>query len=122
MARNGLRLDTSNYLDGGECTFSRMRPPGPAFRMPSARMKTMKKCAVLLALLLSFGVMSASAQEPPTSDESYDFVLAKLAAEDGQYDETLARLDKPFVRPALNMVLLYQRAMNRREAGGGDNP
>lgn len=84
-------------------------------------MKTMKKCAVLLALLLSLGVMSASAQEPPTSEESYDFVLAKLAAENGQYDEALATIDKLVVRHADNMVLLYERAMIRIDAGRRDD-
>ena len=37
--------------------------------------------------------MTARAQEAPTSDETYDFILAKIAAEDGNFDDALARLD-----------------------------
>jgi predicted Zn-dependent protease len=83
-------------------------------------MKTMKKCAILLALLLTLGVLAASAQDPPalpSSDESYEFILAKLAAEDGHFGDALATIDKLVTRHPDNMVLLYERAMIRIDAG-----
>ncbi len=83
-------------------------------------MKTMKKWAAMLALLLSAGVMTASAQEPPTSDETYDFILSKIASDDGRYDEALAKVDKLVAKHPDNMVLLYERAMVRIDAGKRD--
>src|SRR5260221_274138 len=92
--------------------------------MSSARMKIMKKCAVLLVLLLTFGAIAASAQEPsslPSSDETYQFILAKLAAEDGHFDDALAAIDKLVARHPENTVLLYERAMVRIDAGRRDD-
>src|SRR5258708_10682297 len=92
--------------------------------MSSARMKIMKKCAVLLVLLLTFGAIAASAQEPsslPSSDETYQFTLAKLAAEDGHCDDALPEIDKPGARHRENTVLLYERAMIRIDAGRRDD-
>ena len=54
-------------------------------------MRSMKKLAVLLLALLGLSV-AAAAQE--YSEDPYEFILAKLAADDGRYDEALARLDK----------------------------
>jgi predicted Zn-dependent protease len=82
-------------------------------------MKSMKKCAILIASLLVLGAVAASAQEPPapvSSDESYEFILAKLAAEDGHFDDALATIDKLVTRHPDNMVLLYERAMMRIDA------
>ena len=85
-------------------------------------MKTMKKRAVLLALLLTAGVTAASAQEPPpTSDETYDFILSKIAADDGRYDEALAKIDKLVAKHPDNTALLYERAMVRIDAGRRDD-
>jgi tetratricopeptide (TPR) repeat protein len=80
----------------------------------------MKKFAVLLALLLVFGVTAAGAQEVPNSDESYSFILAKLAAEEGRYDEALAKLDAIALKHPDDLVLLYERAMIRIDAGQRD--
>lgn len=84
----------------------------------------MKKCAVLLGLLLTFGTIAANAQEPsspPSSDETYEFILAKLAAEDGHFDDALATIDKLVARHPENTVLLYERAMIRIDAGRRDD-
>jgi len=84
-------------------------------------MKTMKKRAAMLALLLSAGVTAASAQEPPTSDETYDFILSKIASDDGRYDEALAKIDKLVAKHPDNTALLYERAMVRIDAGKRDD-
>ena len=55
-------------------------------------MKLMKKCALLLLALLAFSV-AAGAQE--TADDPYEFILAKLAADDGRFDDLfVARRDR----------------------------
>lgn len=80
----------------------------------------MKMCTTLLVLLLTLGVTAASAQEPSapsSSEDTYAFILAKLAAEDGHFDEALAALDKLATHHPENMVLLYERAMIRIDAG-----
>ena len=72
-------------------------------------MTVMKKLVFLLMVLLP---MSAGAQVPAVnSDDSYEFILAKLAAEDGRYDEALAKLDKLVNKSPDNVVLQYERAM-----------
>ena len=50
-------------------------------------MKLAKKFAVLLLALMAFSV-AAGAQE--LSDDAYEFILAKLAADDGRLDEALS--------------------------------
>jgi tetratricopeptide (TPR) repeat protein len=74
-------------------------------------MTAMNKFLVLLMVLLP---MSAGAQQqlqPPVNpDDSYDFIIAKLASEDGRYDEALARIDKLVAKNPDNPVLQYERA------------
>jgi len=71
-------------------------------------MRLMKKCALLLLALLSFSV-AASAQE--TGDDPYEFILAKLAANEGRFDEAISRIDKIVAKNPGNAVILYERAM-----------
>src|ERR1043166_5573558 len=72
-------------------------------------MTAMKKLVFLLMILLP---VSAGAQAPPiSSDDAYDFIQAKLAAEDGRYDEALAKIDKLVAKDSGNVVLQYERAM-----------
>jgi tetratricopeptide (TPR) repeat protein len=66
------------------------------------------KTAVLLAAALLVSV-AAGAQE--FSEDPYEFILAKLAADEGRYDEALNRLDKIATRHPDNGVLHYERAM-----------
>lgn len=71
-------------------------------------MRLMKKCALLLLALLAFSV-AAGAQE--TTDDPYEFILAKLAADDGRFDEALSRIDKIVAKNPQNAVILYERAL-----------
>ncbi|HEY6137452.1 MAG TPA: tetratricopeptide repeat protein [Thermoanaerobaculia bacterium] len=69
----------------------------------------MKKLLVLLLVLLP---VTAGAQSPAVnSDDSYEFILAKLAAEDGRFDEALAKIDKLVAKSPDNVTLQYERAM-----------
>ena len=71
-------------------------------------MRLMKKCALLLLALLAFSV-AAGAQE--SSDDSYQFILAKMAADDGRFEEALTRIDKIIAKNPQNAVILYERAL-----------
>jgi predicted Zn-dependent protease len=74
---------------------------------PSDTMPTMKKWFLLVACALFAG--AAAAQE--FSDDPYDFILAKLAAGDGRYDEAIMRLDKVVAHDPANPTLKFERAM-----------
>jgi tetratricopeptide (TPR) repeat protein len=85
-------------------------------KTPSATMKTtMKKYPLLLVLAVLSLTTAAAAQEFPT--EPHEFLLAKLAAEEGRYDEALNRLDKVIAKNPADEVLLYERAMILLDAG-----
>ena len=77
-------------------------------------MNRMKKWFLLLLAALSISAV-AVAQE--FSEDPYEFVLAKLAAEDGKYDEALSRIDKVIARHPDNAVLQFERAMILIDAG-----
>src|SRR4051812_43265203 len=70
--------------------------------------KLAKTLVVTLLLLTGFNV-PARAQAP--SDDAYEFILAKMAADEGRLDEALTRVDKIVVRNPQNGVLLFERAM-----------
>ncbi len=76
-------------------------------------MRLMKKCVLLLLALLAFSV-AAGAQE--FTDDPYEFILAKLAADDGRFDEALSRIDKIVLKNPQNAVLLFERALILIEA------
>src|ERR1051326_2957977 len=83
-------------------------------------MTAMKKLVFLLMVLLP---ISAGAQAPAVnSDDSYDFILAKLAAEDGRYDEALAKVDKLVAKNPADAVLQYERALILVDAPRIDEP
>lgn len=71
-------------------------------------MKLAKKFALLLLAIMAFSV-AAGAQE--RSDDAYEFILAKLAADDGRLEEALSRIDKIAVKNPQNTVILFERAM-----------
>ena len=71
-------------------------------------MRPMRNLALLLAATCAFSV-PAVAQE--TATDTYDFILAKLAAQDSRYDEALSRLDKVIAHNPDNSVLEFERAM-----------
>jgi len=77
-------------------------------------MRLMTKCAVVLLALLAFSA-AAGAQELP--DDPYEFILAKLAADDGRFDEALPRMDKLVARNPQNAVILFERALILVDAG-----
>ena len=77
-------------------------------------MNPMKKWILVLLAALS---MSAVAVAQEFSEDPYEFILAKLAAEDGKYDDALARLDKVIARQPDNGVLQFERAMILIDAG-----
>src|SRR5438132_935002 len=100
----------------------RMPAPARVFESAGDTMPTMKKLAVLLLAMLCWSV-AAPAQE--YSDDPYEFILAKLAADDGRFDEALARLDKLTQKNPDNAVLRFERAMimldaSRNEAAEGE--
>ncbi len=70
-------------------------------------MPMMKKCFLLLAAAAI--TTAAAAQELP--DDRYEFILAKLAASEGRYDEALSRMEKVASRNANDSVLKFERAM-----------
>jgi predicted Zn-dependent protease len=74
---------------------------------------TMKSFLVLLAVLSL--TPAAGAQEFPT--EPHEFLLAKLASEEGRYDEALSRIDRVIEKNPGNPTLLYERAMMLIDAG-----
>jgi tetratricopeptide (TPR) repeat protein len=80
-------------------------------------MPKMKKFAVLLLALLS---LSAAAAAQEYSDDSYEFILAKLAADEGRFDDALARLDKLAKKNPDNPVLRFERAMILLDASRHD--
>lgn len=80
-------------------------------------MPKMKKLAVLLLALLTWSV-AAAAQD--VSEDQYEFVLAKLAADDGRFDEALQRLDKLAKKNPESSVLHFERAMILLDASRGD--
>lgn len=80
-------------------------------------MKSTMKCALVLLAVLSFSA-SAGAQEVP--NESYDFLLSKLAANDGRYEEALSRIDRVIAKSPDDPVLRYERAMMLIDAGKVD--
>lgn len=81
-------------------------------------MQMMRKTAVLLLALLALSA-TAGAQEPSSSD-SYNFILAKLAANDGRFDEALAAIDKLVAHQPQNAVLVYERALIQLDASHPD--
>lgn len=78
-------------------------------------MKTiMKKYSLLLLAVLSLATAAVAQEFPP---EPHEFLLAKLAAEEGRFDEALSHLDKVIAKTPADPVLLYERAMILIDAG-----
>ena len=71
-------------------------------------MRAMKKWILPLAVAFMF---SAAAPAQETSDDPYEFILAKLAAADSRYDEALSRIDKVIAHNPDNATLQFERAM-----------
>lgn len=80
-------------------------------------MKLMMKCALVLLAVVSFPA-SAGAQEFP--NETYEFLMAKLAADEGRYDEAVNRIDRVIAKSPDEPVLRYERAMMLIDGGKVD--
>jgi tetratricopeptide (TPR) repeat protein len=76
-------------------------------------MTRMKTLPILFATLSL--IATAGAQEFPA--EPYEFVLAKLAADEGRYDEALTRIDRVIGAVPNEPVLLFERAMILIDSG-----
>src|SRR5687768_11039907 len=91
----------------------RRHPPAvPVFS--SATMTRMKLLPLLL--LLTLITTTTEAQEPPAG-QSYEFLMAKLAVDDGRYDEALTLIDRVIEKAPGDPVLLFERAMILIDAG-----
>ncbi|HEX6641201.1 MAG TPA: tetratricopeptide repeat protein [Thermoanaerobaculia bacterium] len=79
----------------------------------------MKKCSLLLLAVLSLTTAAVAQDVSPHSfpNEPHEFLLAKLAAEEGRFDEALSRMDKVIAANPSDEVLLYERAMILIDAG-----
>src|SRR5436190_18372796 len=80
----------------------------PSVQRASDTMRTMRSWVLLLVAACAFGA-PAMAQEAASDD--YEFILAKLAAQDSRYDEALSRIDKVIAHNPDNSVLEFERAM-----------
>lgn len=70
----------------------------------------------LLALVVALAIPApAVSQEFPA--EPYDFLMARAAAEEGDYDLALERIDRVIKRNPDDPVVLYERAMMLMDAG-----
>jgi tetratricopeptide (TPR) repeat protein len=77
-------------------------------------MKLMKSLAFLFVAALALAA-NAAPQDIPSGP--FDFVMAKLAAEEGRYDEALTRMDRVIEKEPSNPVLLFERAMMLVDSG-----
>jgi tetratricopeptide (TPR) repeat protein len=83
-------------------------------------MKKMKKFGLVLLAVFSFTATAGAqtaADSQAASGEPYEFILSKLLANEGRYDEALEHLDKVLAKDAANPVLQYEHAMLLLEAG-----
>jgi predicted Zn-dependent protease len=81
---------------------------------PGATMKAMKKFALALLAVFSFAAVAGAQQFP---SEPYEFLLAKMAADEGRFDEALTRIDRVIAKAPDDPVLRYERAMMLIDAG-----
>jgi tetratricopeptide (TPR) repeat protein len=80
-------------------------------------MKMMTKSALIL---LAVVWLAAPAGARESTDESYEFLAAKLAAAEGRFDEALLRLDRLINSNPADPILIFERAMLLIDAGRMD--
>ena len=76
-------------------------------------MKNMKRMILAVALLATTAVSGAQ----DIAGDGFEFLLAKLAADEGRFDEALNRIDKIIDKSPDDPVLRYERAMMLIDAG-----
>jgi predicted Zn-dependent protease len=62
-------------------------------------------------LLAAFALLASAAAAQENSNDSYEFILAKMAASEGRYDEALTRIDTVIAHNPANATLKFERAM-----------
>jgi predicted Zn-dependent protease len=77
-------------------------------------MKTMKRLLIVAAAAV---LIAGAANAQDTSSDSYEFILAKIAASEARFDEALSMLDKVIQKNPGNGVLLFERASILIDAG-----
>lgn len=80
----------------------------------------MNRLVVICCLVVAFSSFAYGQQPPATptpSPDPYEFILAKLAADDGRFDEALSRIDKVIDDNPNYPVLLYERALILVDSG-----
>lgn len=75
----------------------------------------MQKFTLFLLAVLALAAPAGAQEARP--DDSYDFLAARLAAEEGRYDDAIQTMDRLIGRVPGNPVLLYERAMILIDAG-----
>ncbi|HVR38077.1 MAG TPA: tetratricopeptide repeat protein, partial [Thermoanaerobaculia bacterium] len=71
--------------------------------------------SLLLSLAVAAFAVVAGAQEFPS--EPHEFIIAKMAAAEGRYDDALSRLDRIIEKTPNDSVLRFERAMILIDAG-----
>lgn len=80
----------------------------------------MKRLLVVCCLMAALSSVVHAQQPPATPQPSpnpYEFILAKLAADEGRFDEALSRIDKVIDDNPNYPVLLYERALILVDSG-----
>lgn len=75
---------------------------------------------LLSVLLLAVSMVAVPSRAEEFPSEPYEFILAKLAADEGRFDEALSRLDKVLAKEPRNPVLMFERAMVLIDSGRSD--
>ena len=71
----------------------------------------MPQVRAILVLIAVLAVSSSLSAQPADFSSSYDFLMAKFAAEDGDFDQALTRIDRVIEGNPGNPVLLYERSL-----------
>lgn len=74
----------------------------------------------LVSLLLAILVLVPRVFAQDSSAPTYDFVLAKLAADEGRYDEALLRIERVLKAEPTNPIVRFERAMILIDSGEMD--
>jgi len=71
----------------------------------------MPKVRSTLVLIAFLAVSFNLSAQPADFNASYDFLMAKFAAESGDYDQAINRIDRVIEQNPANPVLLYERSL-----------